>query len=313
MVNSIKITDYITEDLIDLDLKSKNREGILIELSELLEKSPNITGEEKDIYKALVDREKLGSAGIGKGVAIPHAKTESATELTVAFGVSKEGIDFNSLDEEDVHLFFVFASPNKDSQIYLKVLARISRLIREEEFRDNLFNCKTPKEVIDCIREKEEGYEGGKKSMKCPFCSSEDTKVVDSRTTIDGSTKRRRECNNCLKRFSTYERFEESPIYVVKKDNRRVKYEREKLLRGLTFATAKRNVSREQLDKIITDIERGLQNSLISEISSKELGEKVLEKLRELDQVAYVRFASVYKEFNDIKSFIEIVEEIKKD
>ena len=149
--------------------------------------------------------------------------------------------------------------------------------------------------------------------MKCPFCSSEDTKVVDSRTTIDGSTKRRRECNNCLKRFSTYERFEESPIYVVKKDNRRVKYEREKFLRGLTFATAKRNVSREQLDKIITDIERSLQNSLISEISSKELGEKVLEKLRELDQVAYVRFASVYKEFNDIKSFIEIVEEIKKD
>ena len=149
--------------------------------------------------------------------------------------------------------------------------------------------------------------------MKCPFCSSEDTKVVDSRTTIDGSTKRRRECNNCLKRFSTYERFEESPIYVVKKDNRRVKYKREKLLRGLTFATAKRNVSREQLDKIITDIERSLQNSLISEISSKEVGEKVLEKLRELDQVAYVRFASVYKEFNDIKSFIEIVEEIKKD
>ena len=149
--------------------------------------------------------------------------------------------------------------------------------------------------------------------MKCPFCSSEDTKVVDSRTTIDGSTKRRRECNNCLKRFSTYERFEESPIYVVKKDNRRVKYEREKLLRGLTVATVKRNVSREQLDEIITDIERSLQNSLISEISSKELGEKVLEKLRELDQVAYVRFASVYKEFNDIKSFIEIVEEIKKD
>ena len=102
MVNSIKITDYITEDLIDLDLKSKNREGILIELSELLEKSPNVTGEEKDIYKALVDREKLGSTGIGKGVAIPHAKTESAIGLTVAFGVSKEGIDFNSLDEEEV-------------------------------------------------------------------------------------------------------------------------------------------------------------------------------------------------------------------
>ena len=149
--------------------------------------------------------------------------------------------------------------------------------------------------------------------MKCPFCNSEDTKVIDSRTSPDGSTKRRRECSECLKRFSTYERFEENQIYVVKKDNRRVRYDREKLLRGLTFATVKRNISREQLDKIITDIERSLQNSLISEISSKELGEKVLEKLRELDQVAYVRFASVYKEFNDIKSFIEIVEEIKKD
>ena len=106
MVNSIKITDYITEDLIDLDLKSKNRDEILVELSKLLEKSDNIIGEENDILKALVDREKLGSTGIGKGVAIPHAKTESAKELTVAFGVSREGIDFNSLDEEDVHLFF---------------------------------------------------------------------------------------------------------------------------------------------------------------------------------------------------------------
>ena len=165
MVNSIKITDYITEDLIDLDLKSKNREGILVELSELLEKSPNITGEESDIYKALVDREKLGSTGIGKGVAIPHAKTESAKELTVAFGVSREGIDFNSLDEEDVHLFFVFASPNRDSHIYLKVLARISRLIREEEFRENLFNCKTPKEVIDCHKEGAEIYNSASMSL----------------------------------------------------------------------------------------------------------------------------------------------------
>ena len=115
-----------------------------------------------------------------------------------------------------------------------------------------------------------------------------------------------------FKRFSTYERFEENQIYVVKKDNRRVRYDREKLLRGLTFATVKRNISRDQLEEIMTDIEKGLQNSLLNEISSKELGEKVLEKLRELDQVAYVRFASVYKEFNDIKSFIEIVEEMKK-
>ena len=109
MVNSIKITDYITEDLIDLDLKSKNRDEILVELSKLLEKSDNIVGKENDILKALVDREKLGSTGIGKGVAIPHAKTESAKSLAVAFGVSRKGVDFNSLDEEDVHLFFVFA------------------------------------------------------------------------------------------------------------------------------------------------------------------------------------------------------------
>jgi PTS system fructose-specific IIABC component len=155
MVNSVKITDYITEDLIDLDLKSKNRESILVELSKLLERSKNILVEDNDIYKALVDREKLGSTGIGKGVAIPHAKTESAKELTVAFGISRKGIDFNSMDDEEVHIFFVFASPNKDSQIYLKVLARISRLIREENFRQNLMDCKTAKEVIACIAEKE--------------------------------------------------------------------------------------------------------------------------------------------------------------
>ena len=155
MVNSVKITDYITEDLIDLDLKSKNRESILVELSKLLERSKNILVEDNDIYKALVDREKLGSTGIGKGGAIPHAKTESAKELTVAFGISRKGIDFNSMDDEEVHIFFVFASPNKDSQIYLKVLARISRLIREENFRQNLMDCNTAKEVIDCIAEKE--------------------------------------------------------------------------------------------------------------------------------------------------------------
>ena len=155
MVNSVKITDYITEDLIDLDLKWKNRESILVELSKLLERSKNILVEDNDIYKALVDREKLGSTGIGKGVAIPHAKTESAKELTVAFGISRKGIDFNSMDDEEVHIFFVFASPNKDSQIYLKVLARISRLIREENFRQNLMDCKTAKEVIACIAEKE--------------------------------------------------------------------------------------------------------------------------------------------------------------
>lgn len=149
--------------------------------------------------------------------------------------------------------------------------------------------------------------------MKCPFCNSEDTRVVDSRTALDGSIKRRRECMTCQKRFTTYERFEENQIYVVKKDKRRVKYDREKLLRGLTFATVKRNISREQLDEIMSDIEKKIQNALSSEITSKELGEMVLERLKKVDQVAYVRFASVYKEFNDIKSFIEVVEEIEKN
>lgn len=155
MVDAIKITDYISEELVSLDLKSKNRDEVLVELSKLLEKSDNIKPKDNDVYKALIDREKLGSTGIGKGVAIPHAKTESASKLTVAFGLSKKGIDFKSLDDENVNLFFVFASPNRDSQIYLKVLARISRLIREEEFRIKLYNCTKPEEVINCIKEKE--------------------------------------------------------------------------------------------------------------------------------------------------------------
>ncbi len=156
MVAAVKITDFMSKELISLDLKSKTREEVLIELSELLEKSGNIQNENKEVYKSLVEREDLGSTGIGKGVAIPHAKTENAKELTVAFGISKKGIDFNSLDEEDVNLFFAFASPNKDSKVYLKVLARISRLIREEEFRKNLYNCKSPEDIIKYIREKEE-------------------------------------------------------------------------------------------------------------------------------------------------------------
>ena len=150
-----KIADYINVDTISLDLKSKNKNAVIKELYEGIKNKETMKNEElglSDIYT----REAIGSTGIGKGVAIPHAKTESAKELTVAFGVSREGIDFNSLDEEDVHLFFVFASPNKDSHIYLKVLARISRLIREEDFREALFNCKTAKEIIECIKEKEE-------------------------------------------------------------------------------------------------------------------------------------------------------------
>lgn len=155
MINVVKITDYMSEDLISLKLKSKNKDDVLMELADLIAVSPDVHNEENVIYKALIEREKLGSTGIGKGVAIPHAKTDAADRLTIAFGISKEKIDFKSLDNESVNIFFVFASPMKDSQVYLKVLARISRLIREEEFRNQLLACKTPAEVIECINKKE--------------------------------------------------------------------------------------------------------------------------------------------------------------
>ncbi len=150
--------------------------------------------------------------------------------------------------------------------------------------------------------------------MKCPYCNSEDTKVIDSRAFPENSSiKRRRECNNCERRFTTYERVEESPIYVVKKNKSREKFNKEKLLRGLERATNKRNISRDALEGFVTDIEKIIHNTLKNEITTQELGELIMKKLRELDEVAYVRFASVYKEFDDIKSFIDIVEDIKKE
>lgn len=154
MLNIVKITDYMSEELISLNLKAKNKDEALKELSALIGKSEKI--EKKDvIYKALLERENLGSTGIGKGVAIPHAKTDAAESLTIAFGISKEGVDFKSLDQEKVKIFFVFASPFKDSQIYLKVLARISRLIRDENFREKLLNCENAKEILECIDKEE--------------------------------------------------------------------------------------------------------------------------------------------------------------
>lgn len=148
--------------------------------------------------------------------------------------------------------------------------------------------------------------------MRCPFCNHEDTKVLDSRSFMEGhSIKRRRECIKCEKRFTTYEKIEEIPLYVVKKDKRREKFDKNKLLRGLTAATIKRNISRESLELFVMEIEKNIQNSLKTEISTDELGQMVMEKLLLIDQVAYVRFASVYKDFKDIKSFIEIVENIK--
>ena len=150
--------------------------------------------------------------------------------------------------------------------------------------------------------------------MRCPFCGSEDTKVVDSRSFMEGfSIKRRRECIQCEKRFTTYEKVEETPLYIVKKDKRRERFDRNKLLNGLIRATIKRNISREELDTFVLEIEKYIQNTLKNEITSQELGELVMERLLEMDEVAYVRFVSVYKEFNDIKSFIELVENISKN
>lgn len=154
MLNIVKITDYMSEELISLNLKAKTKDEALKELSTLIGKSEKIS--KKDvIYKALLERENLGSTGIGKGVAIPHAKTDAAESLTIAFGISREGVDFKSLDQEKVKIFFVFASPFKDSQIYLKVLARISRLIRDENFREKLLNCGNAKDVLECIDKEE--------------------------------------------------------------------------------------------------------------------------------------------------------------
>lgn len=150
--------------------------------------------------------------------------------------------------------------------------------------------------------------------MRCPFCKSENTKVVDSRDYIEGNaTKRRRECLSCKKRFTTYEKIEEREVYIIKKDNTREKFNKEKLLRGLSIASIKRNITRDTLEGIVDDIERRLQNSLESEVHSKKIGEMIMDILKDIDEVAYVRFASVYEEFDDIKSFIEIVEKIKKD
>jgi len=140
--------------------------------------------------------------------------------------------------------------------------------------------------------------------MRCPFCGHEETKVVDSRMSeSQDAIRRRRECLSCSERFTTYERREETPLMVVKKGGTAEPFDRGKLLRGLMVATAKRGVSVEQLEALITDIETDLHNSFRYEVGSSQVGDMVLMRLRDLDKVAYVRFASVYKEFQDLDEF----------
>lgn len=142
--------------------------------------------------------------------------------------------------------------------------------------------------------------------MKCPFCGYEESKVIDSRPTDEGERiRRRRECLKCAKRFTTYEMIESLPIVVIKKDGSRETFDRQKLLTGMLRACEKRPVSIEMLDRAISDIETVIQNSLDREVSSVKIGELVMDKLKDIDEVAYVRFASVYRQFKDINTFMD--------
>ena len=148
--------------------------------------------------------------------------------------------------------------------------------------------------------------------MKCPVCGYTESKVVDSRPTEEGvSIRRRRECLSCQNRFTTYETIETLPLLVIKKDNTREVFDKSKLLSGMLSACNKRPVTMDQLEQIASEIEAELQNSLKREISSRQIGVLVMDKLKDLDEVAYVRFASVYREFKDLDSFMQELEKIR--
>ena len=150
--------------------------------------------------------------------------------------------------------------------------------------------------------------------MKCPYCSYEESKVVDSRPTDEGEKiRRRRECLKCAKRFTTYELIESLPIIVIKKDKSRQPFSREKLMNGLLRACEKRPISIDTLDNLIDEIETTIQNSLDREVSSDKIGQLVMDKLKSLDEVAYVRFASVYRQFKDVSSFMDELNQLLKN
>ena len=150
--------------------------------------------------------------------------------------------------------------------------------------------------------------------MKCPFCGCVESRVIDSRPTDEGERiRRRRECLECGKRFTTYEVIETVPIVVIKKDKSRETFDRSKLLNGLLRACEKRPVSMDTLERIVDEIENLLQNSLDREITSQQIGELAMEKLKGIDEVAYVRFASVYRQFRDINTFMEELKKLLKE
>ena len=149
--------------------------------------------------------------------------------------------------------------------------------------------------------------------MKCPYCNYEETQVIDTRETENlEATRRRRECLKCNKRFTTYERVEEADIIVVKKDGRRERFERKKLLDGILKACEKRDISLEKIERLVDEVESDLRKRDSVEVNSKVIGEIVMKKLKTLDKIAYIRFASVYKEFEDIEKFEEELEKLMK-
>ena len=142
--------------------------------------------------------------------------------------------------------------------------------------------------------------------MKCPFCFNDESKVVDSRSTDDNTTiRRRRECTKCNKRYTTYEKIEDIPILVVKRDLTRENFNKEKIVNGLIIACQKRPVSRKQIEEIAEEIEKKISNKMLTEIESETIGEMVMKRLKEIDEISYVRFASVYRQFKDINTFLE--------
>lgn len=150
--------------------------------------------------------------------------------------------------------------------------------------------------------------------MKCPFCSFSESKVVDSRPADEGSSiRRRRECLSCIKRFTTYEMVESLPMVVVKKDGSRQSFDQRKVLGGMIRACEKRPVPLADLEQIAADIEQDLQNAMEREISTESIGEKVMDHLKNVDQVAYVRFASVYRQFKDIDTFMAELNKLLAD
>ena len=147
--------------------------------------------------------------------------------------------------------------------------------------------------------------------MKCPFCGHDNTRVIDSRPADENnSIRRRRVCDECSRRFTTYEKVEESIIMVVKKDGRREAFDRNKMMNGIIKACEKRPVSLADIEKMSGEIERGLNNLMEKEVKSSFIGELVMDKLKDIDQVAYVRFASVYRQFTDVNTFISEIEKL---